>query len=162
MVPSSDFENTAGVWPGEQGCTCSSTNPLLTPSCACSALTPLLCPLAPFLTFPAASHALPAEQGGLVLDVGLEYADPTHSVVLLAYIMRRRTRDQVKVGVYDESCSVSLHTSLSSLLLYCAGLGVWGRVTQGVQSVLCLVAPAAGRVIMYTDTCGIGLCNCFP
>jgi hypothetical protein len=42
-----------------------------------------------------------ADQGGLMLDVSLEYAQgdkQKHTVLLLAYIMRRRGREQVKVG----------------------------------------------------------------
>jgi hypothetical protein len=49
------------------------------------------CNLSPLLGPPAGTQ-------GASFDVTLEYADPHHTVLLLAYIMRRRTREQVKVG----------------------------------------------------------------
>jgi hypothetical protein len=52
------------------------------------------------LPFPPLCH--PPDAAGLSLDLSLEYADPTHTVVLLAYIMRRRTREQVKVCIVSE------------------------------------------------------------
>jgi hypothetical protein len=36
--------------------------------------------------------------GTMSLDLSLEFADPYHTALLLAYIVRRRTREQVKVG----------------------------------------------------------------
>lgn len=47
----------------------------------------------------------------MALDLSLEFADPQRAFVLLAYIMRRRTREQVKVRRRGPS-------SLQSAVLY--------------------------------------------
>lgn len=63
-------------------------------------------------------NSTPLSSIGATCELMLEYADPNHMVVLLAYIMRRRSKEQVKV-------SWGLVLGLGLGLLLVVGLESW-------------------------------------